>query len=159
MGMIPKDKFTRPAGSTPYQGSVDELLTFGEALFKDPRLSSNGMSCNTCHANHASYAPSFATPYPHYVKMAEDQGGVKSIDLDEVVQFCLLSPMAGKALPWDSKELAALVAYTAQQQKTFKPTGSMPSAGCAPKSGCAPKASCAPKATCQPRSGCAPRTH
>jgi hypothetical protein len=129
-GMIAVDKVTRPQGVQPYQGAVADLLVFGEALFKDPRLSSNGMSCNTCHANHLSYAPSFARPYPHYVKMADDQSGIKKVELDEMVQFCLLSPMAGKTLPWDSKELAALTAYTAEQQKTFKPSG------CAPKQGC-----------------------
>jgi len=147
--MIPADKVTRPQGVKPYQGAVDELLAFGETLFKDARLSSNGLSCNTCHANHASYAPSFAQPYPHYVKMADEQGGIKKIELDEMVQLCLLSPMAGKTLPWDSKELAALVAYTAEQQKTFKPSGGAPKTGCAPKMNCAPKG-CAPKMGCKP---------
>mgnify|MGYP005619207551 CR=1 FL=1 len=150
--MIPAEQVTRPAGSKPYQGRVEELLQFGETLFKDTRLSTNGLSCNSCHANHANYAPTFAQPYPHYVKMADEQGGIQSVQLDEMIQFCLLSPMAGKALPWDSKELAALTAYTAEQQKTFKP------GKCAPK-GCAPKNSCAPKATCQPKAGCAPRTY
>ncbi len=136
--MIPAAAVTRPQGVSAYAGSVEELIAFGEALFKDPRLSGNGLSCNSCHANHASYAPSFAEPYPHYVKMADDQSGIKKIDLDEVVQFCLLSPMAGKALPWDSKELAALSAYTAEQQKTFKPSHGAPKAGCAPHAGCKP---------------------
>lgn len=126
--MIPAEKVTRPAGSKPYQGPVEELLQFGEALFKDARLSTNGLSCNSCHANHANYAPTFAQPYPHYVKMADEQGGIKSVHLDEMVQPCLLSPMAGQALPWDSKELAALTAYTAEQQKNLQ-AGQMRSQG------------------------------
>jgi len=32
------------------------------------------------------------------------------------------SSTAAKPLPWDSKQLAALTAYTASLQKTFKPS-------------------------------------
>ena len=47
---------------------------------------------------------------------------LESFDMfDEMVQGCMVMPMAAKPLPWDSPELAALVAYVEQQQKTFKP--------------------------------------
>lgn len=144
MKHIPKQVVTRPAGTHLYDGaSQAELVSLGERMFKDTKLSSNGLSCFSCHANHASYRPSFAKPYPHFVKMADDQAGIQSIHLDEIVQFCLISPMAGKPLPWDSKELAALTAYTATQQATFHPDHSttMPMKG-----GCGPKtAPCTPR--------------
>lgn len=54
--------------------------------------------------------------------MARDQLGRKTVHLDEVVQGCMIMPMAAKPLPWDSKELAALTAYPASLQKTFKPS-------------------------------------
>lgn len=107
----------RPAGYKPLAG--DPVL--GEKLFNDSKLSSNGMSCASCHANHGSYSNSFAKPYPHMVVMARDQLGRKKVYLDEMIQACMVMPMAAKPLPWDSPELAALVAYVEQQQKTFKP--------------------------------------
>lgn len=107
----------RPAGYKPIAG--DPVL--GEKLFNDTKLSTNGMSCASCHANHASYSNSFAKPYPHMVVMAREQLGRKKVHLDEMIQACMVMPMATKPLPWNSQELAALVAYVEQQQKTFKP--------------------------------------
>ncbi|GCB05238.1 c-type cytochrome [Ralstonia sp. SET104] len=107
----------RPAGYKPRPGDAK----LGEKLFNDPKLSTNGMSCASCHANHASYSDSFAKPYPHTVAMARDQLGRKQVYLDEMIQACMIMPMAAKPLPWDSKELAALVAFVEQEQKTFNP--------------------------------------
>jgi len=107
----------RPAG---YKSRAGDAAA-GERLFNDTRLSTNGMSCASCHANHASFSDSFAKPYPHTVAMASDQLGIKTIHLDEMVQACMVMPMAAKPLPWNSKELADLTAYMAVVQKTFKP--------------------------------------
>lgn len=108
----------RPAGYKPLAGDAK----LGEKLFNDKKLSTNGMSCATCHANHGAYQASFAQPYPHTVGMARDQLGRKSVHLDEMIQACMVMPMEAKPLLWDSKELAALVAYVQAQQKTFKPS-------------------------------------
>ncbi len=108
----------RPSGYKPLAGDAK----LGEKLFNDKKLSTNGMSCATCHANHGAYQASFAQPYPHVVGMAKDQLGRKSVHLDEMIQACMVMPMEAKPLPWNSKELAALVAYVQVQQKTFKPS-------------------------------------
>lgn len=107
----------RPAGYQPRPGDP----AAGEKLFHDTKLSTNGMACASCHANNAAFSDSFAKPYPHTVAMAKDQWGLQTIHLDEMVQACMVMPMAAKPLPWDSKELADLTAYMAQVQKTFKP--------------------------------------
>jgi len=120
---------TRPAGYKPVAGDAK----LGEKLWNDTKLSTNGMSCNTCHANHGAFQASFAKPYPHTVAMAKDQAGVKTVHLDEMIQACMLMPMAAKPLPWDSKELAGLVAYTQNVQKTFKPAGKAPANPCSAK--------------------------
>lgn len=117
-GGDPGAQITRPAGYKPKAGDV----ALGEKLFNDTKLSTNGMSCASCHANHGAFQASFAKPYPHTVAMARDQLGRKTVYLDEMVQGCMVMPMAAKPLPWDSKELAALTAYTASLQKTFKPS-------------------------------------
>jgi hypothetical protein len=152
----------RPAGYKPYRGARADLVQAGEALFKDTKLSTNGMSCNTCHQGGGAYEATFAKPYPHYVKMVAERTGMKQVHADEMVQLCMVVPMAAKPLAWDSKELASLTAYVTQAQKGFKPTAAGcgakaacgPKAACAPKAGCAPKAACGPKAQCGPKAGC-----
>lgn len=117
---------TRPAGYKPAVGDVK----LGEKLWNDTKLSTNGMACNTCHQSHGAFQASFAKPYPHRVAMANDRLGAKTVHLDEMIQACMVMPMAAKALAWDSKELAALVAYTRQVQKSFKPGASAPANPC-----------------------------
>jgi hypothetical protein len=109
----------RPVNYRPYKGDQKELAAYGKKLFRDTHLSSNGLSCNTCHQENGAFQNTFAQPYPHYVQMAGERAGVKSVNLDEMVQFCMVVPMAAKPLPWNSKKLAALTAYTASLQKGF----------------------------------------
>ncbi len=127
-GIDPKS-ITRPAGYKPAAGDAK----LGEKLWNDTKLSTNGMSCNTCHANHGAFQTSFAKPYPHYVQMAKDQAGVKVVHLDEMIQACMVMPMAAKPLAWDSKGLAALVAYTQNVQNTFRPGAKVPANPCSAK--------------------------
>lgn len=130
---------TRPADYHPYQGEPAALAKEGKKLFSDTKLSSNGMSCNTCHAGYGAFQDSFAQPYPHPVQMVNDRTGKKTIQLDEMVQICMVLPMAAKPLPWDSKELAALTAYAAELQKGFKPGKAGAMNPCAMKNPCTPK--------------------
>lgn len=130
---------TRPAGTKLVTGDPIQLVKEGKQLWKEVKLSSNGMSCDTCHANHGSFTPGFAQPYPHEVTMVREKSGVAKIHLDEMVQGCLVMPMATRPLPWDSRELAALTAYTAEVQKSFKPEGGAPANPCAPKNPCGGK--------------------
>lgn len=111
---------TRPTGYKPIAGDAK----LGAQLWKDTKLSTNGMSCNSCHANHGAFQSSFAQPYPHSVQMAQAQLGLPSVHLDEMVQACMVMPMAAKPLLWNSKELAALVTYARQEQKSFRPSAS-----------------------------------
>ena len=107
---------TRPAGYQPKAGDA----RLGERLFNSTKLSTNGMACATCHANHGAFQASFAKPYPHTVQMAKNQLGRNTVHLDEMIQACMVMPMETKPLLWNSKELAALVAYVQIQQKSFK---------------------------------------
>lgn len=114
----PGAETVRPAGYQPIAGDAK----LGKKLFNATRLSSNGNACATCHARHGAFSTSFAKPYPHTVAMARDQLGRDPIHLDEMVQACMIMPMAAPPLPWSSKELAALTAYVQTLQKTFKPS-------------------------------------
>ncbi|OHC76436.1 MAG: hypothetical protein A3G18_03565 [Rhodospirillales bacterium RIFCSPLOWO2_12_FULL_58_28] len=111
---------TRPAGTSLFKGDPASLAKEGERLFKDQKLSTNGLSCSSCHEDNKAFMPGFAEPYPHFVAMAAEMGKVKSVHLDEMVQFCMVAPMEAKPLAWESRELAALAAYVGELQKKFQ---------------------------------------
>ena len=125
----------RPKGSQPFAGKRAELVAEGEKLWKSTALSTNGMACETCHQNGGAFNASFAKPYPHAVAMSTERAGLKRVSAEQMVQLCMVVPMAAKPLAWDSRELAALTAYTREVQKGFIKTGA--------KNPCAGKNPCA----------------
>jgi hypothetical protein len=115
-----KEAVSRPQGYTPYQGNVANLAAQGEKLFNDTTLSSNGLSCATCHADGAGYSASFKNDYPHSVAMAQRDFDKDEVYLDEMVQICMVAPMASEPLDWDGQQLAALTEFMRQEQEAFK---------------------------------------
>jgi len=112
----------RGASDGTFNGTKTTLLAEGERLWGDPNLSAKqNVSCTTCHFEFSAFNPSFAEPYPHRVAMVESRTGLKRVNAEQMVQFCMLAPMGRKEpLPWDSRELAALTAYTLKLQKEFQ---------------------------------------
>nr|WP_022950551.1 hypothetical protein [Leucothrix mucor] len=54
--------------------------------------------------------------------MVQAQIGVETlVDVEQIVQFCMMSPMQAKPLAWESKELAALSAFVVDFQKGYTP--------------------------------------
>ena len=152
--------FMRPKGVKLAKGKKSRLVAEGKRLWHDTRLSTNDLSCSSCHANNASLNASFAKPYPHRVAMPSQMAGVGKITADEMAQFCLLVPMQSKTLPWDSVELAALAAYTVELQKNFKynPCAAKnPCNPCAARKACNPCNPCAARKACNPCNPCAAR--
>jgi cytochrome c len=115
-----KQAVRRPEGYQPYEGNASELAEKGRALFSDTSLSSNGLSCATCHTSGAGYNDTFENEYPHYVAMGKDDFGMDEVSLDEMVQICMVAPMAAEPLAWDSEELAALTEYMRIEQDKFQ---------------------------------------
>jgi cytochrome c len=109
----------RPAHYTPVTGDHAALARKGKALFNDESLSLNETSCAACHDGHAMFKKSFSNPYPHHVNMAKAKFDIDPIHLDEMVQLCMIVPMASKPFAWDSQELAAMVAYLQDVQRDF----------------------------------------
>jgi cytochrome c peroxidase len=108
---------TRPAGSKPFAGDRSALVTLGKTLYLDTKLSTNDMSCASCHTDGAMFMDSFKQPYPHSVQMAKEVSNMDTITAEGMVQYCLIRPMMSKPLGWDSQELAALTAYVEEVQK------------------------------------------
>lgn len=141
--------FVRPAGVGGVAASA-ALVAEGKKLWNDPSIGTSGLACQSCHTGGAALNASFAKPYPHKVAMPSQMAGVGPIHLDEMVQFCMVVPMAAKPLPWGSRQLAALTAYSAELQKSFNPCNP-----CAAKNPCNPCNPCAAKKACNPCNPCA----
>ncbi|WP_202884365.1 hypothetical protein [Halomonas sp. YLGW01] len=101
--------------------NVDTLIARGKALFQDASLSTNGLACASCHGvdQDSAYQATFASPFPHRVAMGESLYGMSMLHADEMVQVCMLNPMAASTLGWDSEELSALSAYVVEVQKRY----------------------------------------
>jgi cytochrome c peroxidase len=113
---------TRPDGVALHEAPAAELRARGAELFEDTSLSTNGMACATCHADLAQYNDTFAEPYPHAVGMASDMAGLEEVTAAQMVQLCMMVPMAAQPLPWDGVELAALTAYVEAERERFAET-------------------------------------
>ncbi len=118
-GDFPTEKIVRPAGTVPATGDSAELVKLGEQLWFDKSLSKNGKTaCATCHKSTEKRVngikKTFLDPYPHYVKMAKKKAHLESITAEGMVQFCMIVPMKADTFAWDSKQLAALTAYTVE---------------------------------------------
>ena len=148
-GKVDPKMVTRPAGMKAYSGNHAQLVAEGKKLWQDKSIGTSGLACGTCHVNYGNLKETFLKPYPHNVAMAQQRAGLKTINADEMVQFCMVVPMQGKPLGWGSKELAALTAYTQEVQKGFvkavaanpcmlKASASNPCNPCAAKNPCNP---------------------
>jgi hypothetical protein len=125
---------TRPAGTTPFAGEAARLIEVGRARHGDTSLSPVGRSCNTCHLEEDSYNDTFNRPFPHYVKSVRWKTGLSQITAEGMVQFCMVSAMEGRPLPWDSETLAALTAFVLERHK--KALGRTSTAGPATGANC-----------------------
>ena len=96
------------------------MLARGEALYYDTSLSSNGLACASCHGSDGQdtgYQATFQQPFPHRVAMAANQFGMSEVHADEMVQICMVAPMAAEPLAWGGEELTSLAAYVVEVQK------------------------------------------
>ena len=98
-----------------------KLLEMGEKLWNDTKLGTSGMACATCHPDGKGLKN---TPFPKYLKMPND-----ILTLDQMINFCMINPMKGKALKWNSSEITAIAAYVQANAKE----GGEPANPCAMK--------------------------
>lgn len=119
-------KVQRPEGYTPGYSETGEnrpdLIARGEELYYDTSLSSNGLSCASCHGSDGQdqgYLSTFEQPYPHQVAMGDNMFGMSEVHADEMVQICMVAPMEAEPLDWEGEELMSLSAYIVEVQRRF----------------------------------------
>jgi cytochrome c len=130
---VDSSRFKQPAGVRLARGSKSSLIAAGEELWNDRTLGKSGLACSNCHINnYMQMQATFADPYPHYVAMPAQQGGVDEVSAAEMVQFCMMVPMATDPLPWNSRELASLAAFVESIQSGYEPVAGTMSNPCNP---------------------------
>jgi len=85
----------------------------GKALFNDPKLGTNGKSCNDCHPNGKDME-----------KAANNPG------LPKVINGCITQPLNGKALNEKSVEMQSLILYIKNVGGSGKAAPRKPPVGC-----------------------------
>jgi cytochrome c len=101
-------------------------IEHGQALFSDPKLGTTGKSCNDCHVEGGTKDgqmgkmtikafDNLGPKYPKYFMMAS-----RVVTLDQMINWCIITPMKGTALAWDDQGLADLVAYVASVKAPVK---------------------------------------
>ena len=101
------------------QAELQKSIERGKALFMDTALGTSGMSCNSCHTEGGTKPgkmgdmtikpfDNVAANYPKYFAI-----GKRVMTLDQVINWCIVNPMKGKALSCDSQKLTDLTAYVA----------------------------------------------
>jgi cytochrome c len=122
--------------------SSAELTAMGEELWSDQSLSSAGAtSCSTCHMGGTGMMnATFAEPYPHHVAMAKERAGMDQVTAAEMVQLCMVIPMANEPLEGNSVELSALTSYVESLQDGYamNPCAMNPCNPCAGANPCNP---------------------
>lgn len=122
------------------KAELRKSIESGKALFSDPKLGTAAQSCNDCHMAGGTKDASMgkmsikafdnlAGTYPKYFPMMN-----KVMTLDQMVNWCIVTPMKGPALGWDDQRLADLVAYVVSvKPEMTKPEAKPPKAKEEPK--------------------------
>jgi thiosulfate dehydrogenase len=80
-----------------------KAVEMGDALWHDGSLGTNGLACANCH-------PDGAASNPHtWPKYQTNLGKVGT--LRDMINWCIMVPLEGKALPLDSDKMIAMEAY------------------------------------------------
>ncbi|MDQ6975831.1 MAG: hypothetical protein Q9M22_04600, partial [Mariprofundaceae bacterium] len=86
--------------------STDEAISLGKKLWADESLGTSEVACLSCHADYELLNLDKKEGFPHYVKMVGDV-----VTLDQMINYCMINPMKGKAFKKNSKEQTAMAAY------------------------------------------------
>lgn len=93
----------------------DRMIAEGYALFHNPELGKNGISCDMCHPDAANTHPE---TYPKYQTQMN-----KAVLLRDMVNWCIENPMEGDKLAEDDQKMKAVEAYilSARAGKQLEP--------------------------------------
>jgi len=92
-----------------WEGEYMTVVEKGRALWTSGELGSNGVACAQCHPNAANTHPE---TYPKFQKQLG-----RVIALREMINWCLINPLQGKAIPFDDPRMVAIEAYVTWERR------------------------------------------
>jgi thiosulfate dehydrogenase len=102
------DPFTQEDAAR-WEAEFRRTAETGRALWVDPKLGTNSVTCGQCHPNAANTHPE---TYPKFQKQLG-----RVVLLWEMIDWCLQNPLEGKPLAPDDPKLVALQAYIMQERR------------------------------------------
>ena len=114
-----EEKQEKKAEKTLPEEAMQASVMRGKTLFSDAGLGTNGKTCNDCHTDGGTKEGKMGNmvvkpfhevneEYPKYWMMAG-----KVMTLDQVINWCIMTPLQGEPLKWDEPKLTDLAAYCA----------------------------------------------
>lgn len=125
-----------PIRKNPIKDSA-KLKEMSEKLWGSTSLGTSGLSCSACHPDGARLKKE---PFPKHIKMTGD-----ILTMDQMINFCMVNPMKGKPLKWNSQEMTALAAYITANARE---SAMSPMNPCDMKNPCGMKNPCSSKNPC-----------
>jgi thiosulfate dehydrogenase len=92
-----------------WEAQYMSVVQTGRALWTDPKLGTNGVTCAQCHPNATNTHPE---TYPKFQKQVG-----RVVLLWEMINWCLRNPLEGKALAADDPRMIALQAYVTDERR------------------------------------------
>lgn len=86
-----------------------EIVKDGEKNFNDEALGTNGLACGQCHFDAENTRPD---TYPKF----KSQLG-KVVTIGQMINWCIVNPLEGKALALDSHKMVSLISYITEQKR------------------------------------------
>jgi cytochrome c len=116
--MVHAQREKEAEGMSPDEATRASIMR-GKELFSDPGLGTNGKTCNECHTAGGTLEGKMGNmvvkpfhevneKYPRYWIMAD-----KVMTLDQVINWCIMTPLQGEPLKWDDPKMTDLAAYCA----------------------------------------------
>lgn len=105
---IHADEFTE-ADLKQWQSEYMSVVKKGREAFASPELGSNQVACAQCHPNAANTHPE---TYPKFQKQLG-----KVAPQWEMINWCIINPLEGKALAADDPIMIALQTYIAHERR------------------------------------------
>lgn len=113
-GYLYADTFTKEDVAR-WQKEFDAAAKYGRQLWENSapvQLGTNKVACAQCHPNAANTHPE---TYPKFQKQLG-----RVVHIAEMVNWCIINPLEGKALKLDSKEMNAILAYIYYERRGVK---------------------------------------
>jgi len=92
-----------------FESELNSLIKTGYALFHNPELGTNGISCDMCHPNASNTHPE---TYPKFQTQLKEV-----VLLRDMINWCIENPLEGKTLSGDDLRMKGLEAYILSTRK------------------------------------------